>query len=83
MARGRARQRGRFFPANEIHAAAGGLLYWLHYNTSTSLSAGNNHFFTTAGAVAQHNTGIMIVTLQDAVGISLTNNSIRRHRLRA
>jgi len=60
---------------NEIHAYAGGLLYWLQYNGATSLTASGNQISAEAGAVA-NNFGILMVSIQDAVNPSFTNNSV-------
>ena len=63
---------------NEIHSYAGGLLYWLQYNGATGLTVNNNQFIAETGAVA-NNFGILVVSIQDAVNPSFTNNTITGH----
>jgi hypothetical protein len=63
------------FTGNEVHSYAAGLAYWLNYNLATPLTVNNNQFSAETGAVA-NNFGIQVVTLQDAVNPTFTNNTI-------
>jgi hypothetical protein len=63
---------------NEIRSYATGLAYWLNFNQATPLTANNNQFYAETGAVA-NNFGIQVITLQDAVNPSFTNNTITDH----
>ncbi len=60
---------------NEVHSYAAGLWYNLQYNGATGLTVNNNQFSAEAGAVA-NNFGILMVSIQDAVNPSFTNNTI-------
>ena len=63
---------------NEIHSYAGGILYWLQYNQATGATISNNTITAETGAVAS-NFGILVVSNQDAVNSSFTNNTISGH----
>ncbi|MCX6306917.1 MAG: DUF1565 domain-containing protein [Bacteroidetes bacterium] len=63
------------FTGNEVHSYATGLAYWLNFNQATPLTVNNNQFYAETGAVA-NNFGILVVTLQDAVTPTFTNNTI-------
>ncbi|HEU4609886.1 MAG TPA: DUF1565 domain-containing protein, partial [Chitinophagaceae bacterium] len=63
---------------NEIHSYAGGLLYWLNYNGATNLTINNNQFFKETNAVA-NNAGVVMVSVQDAVTPTFTDNTITGH----
>ena len=64
---------------NEIHAYAGGILYWLQFNGATSATINNNQITAeTTGAVA-NNFGVLMVSIQNAVNASFTNNTITGH----
>jgi hypothetical protein len=63
---------------NEIHSYAGGILYWLTYNAATGATINNNQITAQATAVA-NNFGLLIVTNQDAVSSTITNNTITGH----
>jgi parallel beta-helix repeat protein len=60
---------------NEVHSYAGGLLYWLQYQAATGLTVSNNQFFAETGAVA-NNFGMLLVSIQDSVKPTFTNNTI-------
>lgn len=63
---------------NEIHAYAGGILYWLQYNQATGATISGNQITAETGAVA-NNFGVLIVSNQDAVNSTFTNNTITGH----
>jgi hypothetical protein len=63
------------FSGNEIHSYASGLCHWLHYNGATNLTFDNNDIFAETGAVA-NNFGMLIVSIQNAVNPSYTNNTV-------
>lgn len=63
---------------NEIHAYAGGILYWLQYNQATGATISGNTITAETGAVA-NNFGVLIVTNQDAVNSTFTSNTISGH----
>ncbi len=60
---------------NEIHSYAGGILYWLHFNSATSALIDNNSVTAETGAVP-NNFGMSFVTVQNGVSPTLTNNSV-------
>ena len=63
---------------NDIRSYAGGILYWLNYNLATGATINGNTITAESGAVA-NNFGLLIVTLQDAVPTTITNNTITGH----
>ena len=63
---------------NEIHSYAGGILYWLQYNQATGATINGNTITAEAAAVA-NNFGALIVTNQNAVNSTFTNNTISGH----
>lgn len=63
------------FSGNEVHSYAGGLLYWLQYQAATPLTVNNNQISAETGAVA-NNFGILIVSIQDTLNPTFTNNTI-------
>src|SRR6185503_5981326 len=63
---------------NEIHSYAGGILYWLQYNGATSATISNNQMTAEAAAVA-NNFGVLMVSIQNTVNPTFTNNTISGH----
>ncbi|HWN09270.1 MAG TPA: Calx-beta domain-containing protein [Pyrinomonadaceae bacterium] len=63
---------------NEIHAYAGGILYWLQYNGATGATISSNTITAEPTAVA-NNFGILVVSNQDAVSSTVTSNAISGH----
>ena len=63
---------------NEIHSYAGGILYWLQFNGATGATINNNQMTAEATAVA-NNFGILVVSNQNAVSSTFTNNTITGH----
>lgn len=60
---------------NEIRSYAGGILYWLQYQSATAMTISNNQITAEAAAVAG-NVGIMFVSLQDTLNPVITSNTI-------
>ena len=63
---------------NEIHAYAGGILYWLQYNGATGATIASNTITAEPTAVA-NNFGILVVSNQDAISSTFTGNTISGH----
>ncbi|MBI3424585.1 MAG: putative Ig domain-containing protein, partial [Acidobacteria bacterium] len=63
---------------NEIHAYAGGILYWLQFNGATGATISGNTITAEPTAIA-NNFGVLIVTNQDAVNSTFTSNAISGH----
>jgi Calx-beta domain/Right handed beta helix region/Domain of unknown function (DUF4214) len=63
---------------NEIHSYAGGILYWLQFNGATGATINNNQMTAEAGAVA-NNFGVLMVSIQNAVNPTFTNNTVSGH----
>ncbi len=63
---------------NEIHSYAGGILYWLQYNQATGATISGNMITAETGAVA-NNFGVLMVSIQDMLNPSFTNNTITGH----
>ncbi len=60
---------------NNIQSYAGGILYWLEYGSATSATINNNQISAATGAVA-NNFGVLMVTVQNTVSPTFTNNTI-------
>jgi hypothetical protein len=63
---------------NEIHSYAGGILYWLQFNGATGATISGNTITAETGAVA-NNFGVLMVSIQNAVNPTFTNNTITGH----
>ncbi len=63
---------------NEIHAYAGGILYWLQFNGATGATISSNTITAEPTAVA-NNFGILVVSNQDAISSTFTSNAISGH----
>jgi CSLREA domain-containing protein len=63
---------------NEIHSYAGGILYWLQFNGATGATINNNQMTAEATAVA-NNFGVLVVSIQNAVNPTFTNNTVSGH----
>ena len=60
---------------NDISSYAGGILYWLAYNSSTGVTIDGNTVAAAPGAVA-NNFGVMFDSVQSSVKPTFTNNTI-------
>ncbi len=63
---------------NAIHSYAGGILYWLQFNGATGATINNNQMTAEPSAVA-NNFGVLMVSIQNAVNPTFTNNTMTGH----